>query len=207
MVQTSVPDARSFLEERNGFGVAQSYWPGQARYLVTKRPYDLFWIDEIREFYAALGTRTQPRFVICVRDPRAVLTSRHEANREEYRVSPDRWRSIHAHYVYATQSADMCVVEFEDLVLRPGVVQRRLNDLVGWTSTYDFEEFHRRVPEKFDIAALNGVRDLDPTDLDRWRRPEHAARIKYLLHEMPELPERLIAMGYEMDERWTLAYR
>jgi hypothetical protein len=207
MVQTAVPEARSFLQERNGFGVAQSHWPGRARYLITKRPYDIFWIDEIRELYAALGTRTQPRFVICVRDPRAVLTSRHEANRAEYRISADRWRSIHAHYQYATRYDDMCVVEFADLVLRPSAVQQRLNDLVGWTPSYDFEEFHRRVPQNFDTRPLNGVRDLDPTTLDRWKQPEHAERIKQLLREMPELPARLIEMGYEEDDRCALAYR
>jgi hypothetical protein len=207
MVQTAVPAARSFPQERSGFGVAQSHWPGKVRYLITKRPNDIFWIDEIRGFYAALGTKTRARFVICVRDPRAVLTSRHEVNKADYWVTVERWRSIYDHYRYATRFADVCVVEFEDLLRRVDTVQRRLTDLVGWTPAFGFEEFHQHVPQNFDTRALNGVRSLDTTTLDRWKRPEDAERIKQLLQEMPELPERLIEMGYEVDDRWTLAYR
>jgi hypothetical protein len=131
------------------------------RYVITKRPNDVFWIDEIRAFYAALGTRTRARFVICIRDPRAVLTSRHEVNRSEYWVTIDRWRSTFDHYQYARRFADVCVVEYADLVLRVRAVQERLTNLVGWTPACDFDEFHRRVPENFDTRALNGVRRLD----------------------------------------------
>jgi hypothetical protein len=136
-----------------------------------------------------------------------VLTSRHEVDKTQYWVDVERWRSIYAHYCYATKFSDVCIVDFRDLVLEVEAVQRRLTQLVGWTPACDFAEFHRRVPENFDTRALNGVRRLDTNALDRWRDPSHDARLKSLLREMPELPERLVEMGYEVDDQWTLRYR
>jgi hypothetical protein len=207
MVQTAIPDSRYFLRERSGFGTARRHWPGRERYLITKEPDDIFWIDEIRAFYELLGTRTRTRFVICVRDPRAVLTSRHESNTADYWVSIDRWRWIYDQYRYVKRFPDVCVVEFKDLIQRTAGVQDRLTTFVGWTPARDFAEFHRHVPEGFDTRALNGVRSVDLAALDRWRDPAHAARVRQLLREMPELPDRLIEMGYEVDDRWTSAYR
>ena len=207
MVQTAVPEARCFGRERWGLGAAQRHWPGRHPYLITKRPDDIFWIDEIREFYATLGTRTQSRFVICVRDPRAVLTSRHELNKSDYWVSVDRWRATYDHYRYASRFSDVCVIDFRDLIIDIALVQRRMTQLVGWTVSANFEDFYTRVPEDFDTTALNGVRSLDARVLERWGRSEHKERMRYLLREMPELPARVIEMGYEADDSWTDAYR
>lgn len=207
MAQTAVPEARCFGRERWGLGVAQTHWPGRHPYLITKRPDDIFWIDEIRDFYATLGARTQSRFVICVRDPRAVLTSRHELNKSDYWVSIERWRAIYEHYRYASRFSDVCIVDFGDLVTNISSVQSRLTELVGWTVSANFEDFYTRVPENFDTRALNGVRSLDAGTLDRWARDEHVERMRYLLREMPELPRRLVEMGYELDDSWTHAYR
>ena len=209
MVQTAVPSARSFVRERSGLGVAQNHWPrsGQQPYLVTKRPDDIFWIDEIRDFYARLGTRTRVRFVICVRDPRAVLTSRHELNKSEYWVSVERWRAIYEQLRWAEGSTDVCVVDFSDIVARVSMVQQQLTGLMGWAVSSDFNDFHKHVPEDFDTKALNGIRSLDTGTLRRWSQPDHADRMRSLLREMPELPERVMEMGYESDDAWTASYR
>jgi hypothetical protein len=207
MVETAVPEATRYGRERSGLGTARKHWPGRSPYLVTKRPDDIFWVDEIRDFYAQLGTRTRARFVICVRDPRAVLTSRHETDKSVYWVTVDRWRAIYDQLLYLRSADDVCVVEFKDLVSRIADVQQRLTNLMGWAVSANFDEFHKHVPQDFQTVALNGVRTLDSNTLERWARPEHADRIRFLLREMPELPERLIEMGYEPDDAWTGTYR
>ena len=58
-----------------------------------------------------------------------------------------------------------------------------------------------------DTSALNGVRGLDARTLDKWAGDEHRERIRSLLREMPELPDRLIEMGYEANANWMLRYR
>jgi hypothetical protein len=206
MVQASVPEARCFPHERSGFGAAINVWPGRFPFLVTKRPDDIYWIDDIRSLYAERRTRTKPVFVLCVRDPRAVLTSRHESNKQDYWVSIERWRAIYDHFLYARRYPDVDVIDFRQIVTGVDQVEQQISRLVGWTPASSFENFWTHVPDGFDTTALNGVRRLDASVLDKWARPEHTERIRYLLREMPELPDRLMEMGYERDREWTRAY-
>src|SRR5688572_5059753 len=53
MVQTAIPGILAFRRERFGLRVARMVWPGRHPFMVTKRPADLFWIDEIRQDYRA----------------------------------------------------------------------------------------------------------------------------------------------------------
>ena len=73
MLKTAVADARSFGKERSAMSVARYTWPGRYRFLVSKKPSDLFRVDEISSYYRT--TQTGARFVLNVRDPRSVLTS------------------------------------------------------------------------------------------------------------------------------------
>jgi hypothetical protein len=173
---------------------------------VTKRPADIFWVDEIRDHYRNCVSCSDVRFVVCTRDPRAVLTSRH-ANRLGYYVDVDWWRSIYDHLCYVRTFPDVCVVDFQDLVSNIAAVQQKLTALVGWSPVSSFADFHAKVPAGFDTSPLNGVRGLDPRALDKWAGEEHRDRVRFLLREMPELPTRLIELGYESTPDWTRNYR
>jgi hypothetical protein len=206
MVETAYPSARTFGVERSGLGAANNDFPGNARMIISKRPDDIFWIDEIRDSYAWRGTKTRIRFIVSVRDPRAILTSVHGMNRDIYWVSVERWRAIYDHFRYARAFDDVSIVEYRDLVLEPQKVQAQLGRMIGIEAERGFAEFHEAVPGDFNTLALNGVRPLDPATLDKWRSPKHRTRIQQLLKEMPELPDRLIEMGYETDASWTREY-
>jgi hypothetical protein len=206
MTATAYPDARAFPVERSGMGAARNDFPGKWPLLISKRPDDIFWVDEIRQIYRSMGTKTRVRFFVCVRDPRAILTSVHRRNPDGYWVSIERWRSIYEHFVYVRESEDVVVIEYRDLVLEPVKIQRQFVDALGIEPEHPFADFHQAVPGEFDTLALNGVRPLDPATLEKWRSPKHRARIRQLLTEMPELPERLVAMGYEPDTRWVRDY-
>ena len=206
MVQTSIPDILAFRRERFGLFVARTVWPRRHQFVVTKRPADIFWVDEIRAHYAARAPHSKVHFVVCTRDPRAILTSRH-ANRAGYYVDVEWWRAIYEHLRYVRSFADVTVVDFRDIVSNTAAVQQQLTDLVGWTPATSFADFHAQVPAGFDTSALNGVRGLDARTLDKWAGDEHRERIRALLEEMPDLPDRLVEMGYEADARWTLRYR
>jgi len=206
MAETAYPRARSFGRERSGLGAAQRHLPGRWPLIISKRPDDIFWVDEIREMYRARGTRTRPRFVVCVRDPRAVLTSIHNNEPGQYYVSVERWRAIYDHYRYVRTFDDIVVVEYGDLVLDLPKVQQDLEAATGLKPDRPFADYHNAVPGRFDVGALNGVRPLDPANLHKWKEPRHRARIQQLLRELPELPDRLIEMGYEPDAQWVAGY-
>ena len=204
MVETATPNAKVFGKERSGLTVARYTWPGRHPVLISKKPDDIFKVAEIREHYRTL--RTNVKFIVSMRDPRAVLTSIF-VSKPGYCVPAVKWRAVYEHIQYARQFADVTVVEYRDLVERPEHVASQLAQFTGCELQDGFTKFHSAVPENFDTRALNGVRPLDSSSLDKWRDPKHRARIQALLRELPELPQRLIEMGYETDTGWTREYR
>ena len=203
MVETAYPGARTFHRERAALAAVQNTWPGRHALLITKRPDDVYWLDEIRERYR--DRRPKPRFVISVRDPRGVLTSKH-AKKPGYCVPAAKWRATYEHIQYNLQFDDVITVEYRDLIERPLVVQEQLASFFGCQPEARFDEYLAATPADFDTTALNGVRPLDASRLDQWRAPKHRPRIQQLLRELPELPDRLIEMGYERDTAWTREY-
>ena len=88
-----------------------------------------------------------------------------------------------------------------------GYVQERLSTFIGFPPALSFDQYLSAGPRDFDTTALNGVRPLDKSSLEKWRAPKHRPRIQQLLAELPELPQRLIELGYEADTTWTHEYR
>jgi len=202
MIETCFAGAKVFSRETRGLRMAHYALRNQT-VMITKRPRDVFWMDDIRAFYAR--RRAKARFVLTIRDPRAVLTSYHAgwAERGHY-LTPTQWRAHYEHYRYARRFEDTMIVEFADLVSDPHGVQKRLSEYAGCAVERPFDQFHL-VASK-DRIALNGIRPLDRSAIDKWRDPKHRERMRRLLDEIPELPERIIEMGYETDTRWTADY-
>lgn len=204
MCQTCIDDIQCYGEERKGLEKAR-FGSRRNRFLLTKRPSDIFQIERIRKFYA--NRPTNVRFVIFVRDPRAILTSVHAKRPGEYYVSVERWRAIYEFWNWAIAFDDVLPIHYEDLICQTAQVEQKLARFVGWQVKRPFQTFHENVPDNFNTAALNGVRSIDQANCDRWRRDAYAPRIQELLMtEMPELPRCLIELGYEENESWTEAY-
>lgn len=204
MLETAYPGSQHFGRERAGLFIAQNTWPGRFSLVISKRPNDVFFIDEIRTAYRSRARK--PCFIVTTRDPRAILTSMH-SGREGYYVTIERWRAIAAHIRYLRDFPDVVVSEYRTLVERPGDVQQTLVAAIGEPPAGAFNDFDKVVPENFSTLALNGVRPLDTSALLKWRRPEHRERIQNLLVSMPELPSVLIEERYETDDLWVRDYR
>jgi Sulfotransferase family len=204
-IETCVSNARTFGTEMSAAWV--QYLLTNQTFLITKAPWDVFYLDEIRALYAA--RRADVRFILTVRDPRAILTSIHArltGGPDGYFLDPAHWITYYDHVRYAQQFDDVVTVEYEDMVCHPGEVQRRLTEFIGWHVHLPFDQFHTAVASDFEQVNLNGLRPLDPTRLDAWRQEQHRARIQLILQELPELPEYLIEMGYESDTSWVRDY-
>jgi hypothetical protein len=204
MFESAVADAKAFGRERSGLSVAKYTWPGRHSVFLSKKPDDVFFVSDIREYYRDL--HTDVKFVLSVRDPRAVLTSRH-VSKPGYTVPTEKWLAVDAHIAYQRQFADVILTEYRDAVERPRHVQERLVAFTGLPLKGNFDDFHKDVPDHFDTRALNGVRPIDKASLDKWRAPEHRERIQQILREIADLPERLVAGGYEPDTSWADDYR
>jgi hypothetical protein len=202
-IEACVSDVRVFGKETSALPTADWRLRNHS-YMMTKHPFDVFCVDEIRAFYAT--RKAKPRFILTVRDPRAVLTSFHANRPGGYYVRPTDVLAYCEHIRYAQKLEDVLTVEYRDLVSQPAQVERRLMEFIGWRVHLPFEQFHTKASPDFDSKALNGVRPLDPSRVDSWRRDEHRARVQQVLHEIPGLPDLLIDMGYESDSSWTREY-
>jgi hypothetical protein len=117
MVEACVADIHTFGRERRALEMAK-YAPCPQPYMMTKRPSDIFLIDELQQFYAA--RQADVRFIVTIRDPRAVLTSKHaKINPQEYYVSGKRLRAMYEHWQWARALETVVTVRHEDLVAKP----------------------------------------------------------------------------------------
>lgn len=204
-VETCVSDARTFGTEMSAAWV--QYLLTDHPFLITKAPWDVFYLDEIRGLYAT--RRPDVRFILTVRDPRAILTSVHAriaGGPDGYFLDPAHWSAYYEHVRYAQQFEDVLTVEYRDIVCQPAEVQRGLTEFIGWHVHLPFDQYLTAVPPNFVQTHLNGLRPLDPSRLDAWRQEEHRARIRRILREIPDLPEHLIELGYESDTSWVRDY-
>ncbi|MEW4488811.1 sulfotransferase [Thalassoglobus sp. JC818] len=204
MIQTCSENVQAFPKEERALRVTK-YVIKREPTVVSKRPNDIFDLDQIRASYNRFPAT--PRFVLFTRDPRAVLTSMHENVPGEYYVSVDRWKSIWTEWTRQTHQQDVLTIKYEDLVTNADSVQQQIAAHTGLEFTQPFTSFHQNVPAGFDKAALNGVRPLETKSIERWRGAQHRDRIAELLDSFPELTDRLIDLGYESDDAWATEYR
>jgi len=207
MAESCVRGVKAFPREMRALRMAQ-YALRHHPIMITKRPADIGWMDELRAFYA--GRRPEVRFIVTIRDPRAILTSTHPRTREQgyHMMDPRSWRTnTFEHYRYALHFDDTIVVRYEQLVADPMGVQRSLTEFIGWTVDHPFDRYHERARVRgWRAEVMNGFRPVDPAGIDRWRDPKYRDRIRELLEQIPDLPQVLIEMGYEPDTRWTREY-
>lgn len=200
ILETCVSGIRTFGRELPAMRAALTASRNHA-IMLTKDPFDVFRVDEIRNFYAS-GSPTL-RLILTKRDPRAILVSTHSRRPGGYYLTCEEWRGYYEHFEYARQGEDTTVVKYESLVQQPAAVEEQLREFIGWTMHCPFDRFHEAIPREFDTAALNGVRPLDPGSIHRWQESKHRERLCRVLQELPELPRLLIDMGYEADTRWV----
>jgi hypothetical protein len=203
MMQVGYPRAKAFRKERAAIRVAYQTDRNHAL-MISKRPDDIFYAERLRSIYS--GRRPALRFLLMMRDPRAILTSVHSSAKDRYYVSPARWRAIHDRMVANRDKDDCLLIRFEDMISDSDSVQAAIQSFIGEQPDVPFTTYVDNVPEGFRSTALNGVRPLDAQATTKWRHPRHAARLRRLLAELPELPDVLMKWGYEKDTAWVNDY-
>lgn len=202
---------------------------------VSKRPFDLFGLDEIMDANT-LGKRVI--MILTVRDLRDIMTSVHSYAPDDYLIGYESchvFRGEFPRYTTTTtgpglrdffeafqrcrarEDMEILTVRYEDLVSDVGALQAELQREFGLRFTLPFEEYHRR-PDRHVIRFEGNRRPLapdlvkfhDPVShayVGRWNAAEHRPRIAQQFGDHPELFEMLRAHGYEEDDTWFDAYR
>ena len=177
---------------------------GETLYLTKKPP------DTTRIIPAFLRD-SETYLIAMLRDPRAVVTSRHRNRPNVYFASFHRWRAYAAAIQRLRDHPRFKLIRFETLITAPSAVQadietwlpflsRRRDGLSGTARTFAEYPEGAAVPPLAE-ASLNGARPFDTSRLDGWRG--HLPRIKGQLEAHPDLTQSLIEFGYEDDDAWT----
>jgi hypothetical protein len=188
---------------------------------VTKRPLDIFDIDNIvRSNRHGKGLK----FIVMIRDIRAVVTSRHKSVPNDYFVGYDHQYFVNGAVATFTNPGILSVhraisillartdpapivLKYEDLLTQTDEVQHDLGRRIGFEYGGSFRRFfEHEIPEPLE-RTLNGKRPLDLKGIDAWRAPRHRERIRQQFTACPTLFSILRAYGYEQDDRWFDAYR
>ena len=178
--------------------------PGETLYLTKKPP------DTTRIIPAFLRD-SETHLIAMLRDPRAVVTSRHPSRPDVYFASFQRWRAYAAAIKRLADHPRCTVIRFESLITAPDAAQAGIEARLPFLTrrracpggiSRAFNEYPdgAAVPPLAE-ASLNGARPFDATRLDGWR--SHLPRIKGQLEAHPDLTQSLIDFGYEADDAWT----
>jgi hypothetical protein len=184
--------------------------------VLTSRPLDLFRVSTLTKANAG---RKDLRFVLIVRDPRALVTSRHpdtpmqwfQGYDHQFHATPDGLSFSTPGVLYTHELAlnvsrrdlPILVCRYEDLVQNPEDMQAKLAQFTGFHMEGRFSDFHQgEIPPSLQ-RPMNGVRPLDPSGLQRWEAdPVAASRVARQFRLEPRMFDVLAAWGYETDETW-----
>jgi len=151
------------------------------------------------------------RFIVCIRDPRAIITSKHWQV-DEFSVSCDwsihsvvhgkirKMEGLRAMDRYIREVTNPVYLFYENLIRHPNEEQERLGDLFDLKYKGEFTDFYRHeTPEQLTVQ-LNGLRPLDFSRLDSWK--QYPERIIKQFTDCPYLHEMLYKYGYERNRDW-----
>jgi|GEM_PF-4020130 len=140
--------------------------------------------------------------LLCVRDARDILVSKHERYPDRYFVSPLRCRLSLERGMAIMNHPHVLVVRYEELVTTPQTVMDQVALFIGESyNTSHLEQFYTKFNAESELTrALNGLRPIDRASIGNWKKPEHRQRIAevnpYFQQYIAPLMKRL---GYEID--------
>ena len=142
--------------------------------------------------------------IALIRDPRAVISSRHWSHPDLYFVGFARWY-LYANIIHRMQSHPRyLVVRYEDLLHDPDTIQQAVDQHLPFlTPNRAFSDYPDGVDTLHNHAekALGGVRPFDTSRIEAWR--EHLPRIKKEWQANPRFQAALEAFGYEDNPAWS----
>ncbi len=168
---------------------------------VSKQPNDIRQLQHI--FH-----RDDRLYVIYLgRDPRAVITSRHRENPQQYFCNYRVWSECDRAASRYRGHPRFLELHYEDLVADPDAVQARISAHFPFLHPlHRFSDYqdHAR-PSEASRRAMNGLRAVNRESLEKWRR--HLPRVAEQYARHPALAADLVRLGYEPDDRWLEALR
>jgi len=169
--------------------------PGRA--FASKRPTDFIHVCRLMRWDPMLHA------IYMQRDPRDVVTSRHNKHPDRYWCDFGVWRHNEQLRPRLTGHPRLFECRYEDLATDPDRVQAQLQARFAFLRRlHAFSEFDR-VSQSSAAAqrAMNGVRQVSTASIGKWR--QNLPRLAEQVERFPDLPQWVEKAGYEPDLSWT----
>jgi hypothetical protein len=179
-----------FFDEERTFSKA-----GNNNFVVTKRPLDVFKFEKIQKY----SKKVDVEILLCIRDPRSMLTSFHKSVPDDYFIDAD--------YQYLVTKSKSPSKTNPGLIPIYYAIDRFLNSNLK-TKLIKYEDVvlnkkytPGQTPENLR-RALNGDRELDKSRISAWK--QHLPRLKEQFSKFPKLYDIMEDYGYDLEivEQW-----
>jgi hypothetical protein len=164
---------------------------------VSKKPNDFIHVSRVIRWDPMLHV------IYMQRDPRDVVTSRHNRQPDRYWCDFDIWRHNDALLPQMRHNPRLFECRYEDLVADPDRVQAEIEARFGFLRRlHAFSDFDKVTTSSAAAQrAMNGVRQVTTSSIGRWR--QNLPRLAEQVRRFPDLPQKVVAAGYEPDLSWT----
>jgi glycosyltransferase involved in cell wall biosynthesis len=208
MFATTAKDMEFFKEETPLYSVIHD----DNRRTLTKRPLDIFDLARLERSTGAKKTA----LIICYRDIRSLITSRHKMVKEDYFMGYDKTYRIlpgdtptysnpgildtHNAILNALKSKAFSMIlplKYEDLINSPEYCKEIYGGFLGIDFKGNFSDFHKSNIAEGLQSPLNGLRAIDSSTISKWKNAEHQTRLTSQFLRAPELNDLNAFYGYE----------
>lgn len=168
--------------------------PSKYDWIVSKRP-------KLEKKVAKLLEKYQDFYAIyMLRDPRAVLVSKHPMSKKKYYTEPERWiESVKRLSEYENHNK-VIVVKFEDLIQHPLKCQSEIAAKFGLKKTVGFDKCYEMFEaiDKKGTKSMHGARKLDPGRIESWKDSKQDSKyVEYVINKYKLIPELMEKYGYQ----------
>lgn len=169
---------------------------------VSQGPYFSKQPNDIKQLRHIFHQDPQLHVIYMGRDPRAVITSKHRENPEQYFCNYRVWSECDRAAQAYLGHPRFLSLRYEDLVTSADSVQAGIaRHFPFLEQLHPFSQYHlHAAPSAASQRAMNGLRAVNLQSLDKWQ--QHLPRIAEQLQRRPELADDLLRLGYEADQSW-----
>lgn len=141
-------------------------------------------------------------FISMLRDPRDVITSRHNKRPGIYWTNLRQWQDWLNETTPFKQHDRFIEVRYEELVTDPDTVQQQLSEQIPFLQmTHPFSDYHKFAkPSLQSLEAMGSIRAVNNNSVGNWRK--HLPRLAGQLQIHGPVTRELIELGYENDDQW-----
>lgn len=177
--------------------VHEANYKSKKKFFVIKQPM-CYWEDFPPKYTCkSLTEKYGYKVIFMVRDPRDVLVSKHNSNKDIYWVELKYIFRLCKEYLKNIHNPNVIFIRYEDFVTQPERELDRISSFIGCSYHKDFYKFFERKEAKVkENQSLGTPRKIDTFSIGNWRREEHQERIKEVSSDI--LDYYIYRLGYEI---------